>query len=175
MSRPRSRLPVEPFSIHVDDQVLSDLRARIRNTRWPDLAPGATWEQGTDLGYLRQVLAYWADEFDWRAQERKLNELEHFRVELDGVRIHFVHQRARRGRGVPLVLTNGWPSTFVELLSLVPLLTDPRAHGIDAAAFDVVIPSLPGYGFQAALAIRDAHPDRPGSIVATTTTARLSP
>ena len=147
MSRPRSRLPVEPFSIHVDDQVLSDLRARIRNTRWPDLAPGATWEQGTDLGYLRQVLAYWADEFDWRAQERKLNELEHFRVELDGVRIHFVHQRARRGRGVPLVLTNGWPSTFVELLSLVPLLTDPRAHGIDAPAFDVVIPSLPGYGF----------------------------
>jgi pimeloyl-ACP methyl ester carboxylesterase len=147
MSRPRSRLPVEPFSIHVDDQVLSDLRARIRNTRWPDPAPGATWEQGTDLGYLRQVLAYWADEFDWRAQERKLNELEHFRVELDGVRIHFVHQRARRGRGVPLVLTNGWPSTFVELLPLVPLLTDPRARGIDAAAFDVVIPSLPGYGF----------------------------
>jgi pimeloyl-ACP methyl ester carboxylesterase len=147
MSRPRSRLPVEPFSIHVDDQVLSDLRARIGNTRWPDLAPGATWEQGTDLGYLRQVLAFWADEFDWRAQERKLNELEHFRVELDGVRIHFVHQRARRGRGVPLVLTNGWPSTFVELLPLVPLLTDPRAHGIDAAAFDVVIPSLPGYGF----------------------------
>ncbi len=130
MSRPRSRLPVEPFSIHVDDQVLSDLRARIRNTRWPDLAPGATWEQGTDLGYLRQVLAYWADEFDWRAQERKLNELEHFRVELDGVRIHFVHQRARRGRGVPLVLTNGWPSTFVELLPLVPLLTDPTTHGI---------------------------------------------
>ncbi len=147
MSRPRSRLPVEPFSIHVDDQVLSDLRARIRNTRWPDLAPGATWEQGTDLGYLRQVLAYWADEFDWRAQERKLNELEHFRVELDGVRIHFVHQRARRGRGVPLVLTNGWPSTFVELLPLVPLLTDPTTHGIDGAAFDVVIPSLPGYGF----------------------------
>lgn len=152
MSRPRSRLRVEPFSIHVDGQVLSDLRARIRNTRWPDLAPGATWEQGTDLGYLRQVLAYWADEFDWRAQERKLNELEHFRVELDGVRIHFVHQRARRGRGVPLVLTNGWPSTFVELLPLVPLLTDPTTHGIDGAAFDgaafdVVIPSLPGYGF----------------------------
>jgi len=147
MSRPRPRLPVEPFSVHVDDRVLSDLRARIRNTRWPDPAPGATWEQGIDLGYLRQVLAYWADEFDWRAQERKLNELEHFRVELDGVRIHFVHQRARRGRGVPLVLTNGWPSTFVELLPLVPLLTDPTTHGIDGAAFDVVIPSLPGYGF----------------------------
>jgi pimeloyl-ACP methyl ester carboxylesterase len=147
MRRPRPRLPVEPFSIHVDEQVLSDLRARIRNTRWPDPAPGSRWEQGTDLGYLRQVLAFWADEFDWRAQERKLNELEHFRVELDGVRIHFVHQRARRGRGVPLVLTNGWPSTFVELLPLVPLLTDPTTHAIDGAAFDVVIPSLPGYGF----------------------------
>ena len=147
MSRPRPRLPVEPFSIHVDEQVLSDLRARIRNTRWPDPAPGARWQQGTDLGYLRQVLAFWADEFDWRAQERKLNELEHFRVELDGVRIHFVHQRARRGRGVPLVLTNGWPSTFVELLPLVPLLTDPTTHAIDGAAFDVVIASLPGYDF----------------------------
>jgi len=140
-------LRVEPFSIHVDDQVLADLRARIRNTRWPDPAPGAAWEQGTDLGYLQQVLAYWADEFDWRAQERQLNRFDHFRAELDDVRIHFVHQRPRRGHGIPLVLTNGWPSTFVELLPLVPLLTDPKTHGIDGPAFDVVIPSLPGYGF----------------------------
>ena len=126
---------------------LSDLRARIRNTRWPDQAPGAAWEQGTDLEYLRALLAYWADEFDWHAQERQLNAFNQFRAELDGVHIHFVHERARRGRGIPLILTHGWPSTFVELLPLVPFLTDPETHGIDGPAFDVVIPSLPGYGF----------------------------
>lgn len=147
MSRPRPSLRVEPFSIRVEEEVLSDLRARIRNTRWPDRAPGAAWEQGTDLEYLRRVLADWADTFDWRAQERKLNAFDQFRAELDGVRIHFVHERARRGPGIPLILTHGWPSTFVELLPLVPFLTDPEAHGIDSSAFDVVIPSLPGYGF----------------------------
>lgn len=140
-------LPIEPFSIQVEDGVLADLRARIAQTRWPDPAPGAAWEQGTDLAYLRQLLAYWADTFDWRAQERALNAFHHFRAELDGVRIHFVHERAPGGGGIPLILTHGWPSTFVELLSLVPLLTDPTAHGIAGPAFDVVIPSLPGYGF----------------------------
>src|SRR5207247_582292 len=103
--------------------------------------------QGTDLKYLRQVLAYWADGFDWHAQERQLNAFNQFRADLDGVHIHFVHERSRRGRGIPLILTHGWPSTFVELLPLVPFLTDPEAHGIDAPAFDVVVPSLPGYGF----------------------------
>ena len=93
------------------------------------------------------MLAYWADEFDWRAQERELNAFAQFRAKLDGVHIHFIYQRAPRGSGIPLILTHGWPSTFVELLSLVPLLTEPEAHGIDGPAFDVVIPSLPGYGF----------------------------
>ena len=140
---------VTPFSIHVADEVLSDLRTRIRNTRWPDASPGEAWDQGTDLGFLRRLLAYWGDEFDWRAQERRLNAFSQFHAELDGVRIHFVHERARNGRGggVPLILTHGWPSTFAELLPLVPLLTDPGAHGIDGPAFDVVIPSLPGYAF----------------------------
>jgi pimeloyl-ACP methyl ester carboxylesterase len=138
---------VEPFAIRVDERVLSDLRARIRNTRWPDPAPGAPWEQGTDLESLRRTLSYWADEFDWRAQERRLNRFAHFRADLDGVRVHFVHERARGGEGIPLILTHGWPSTFAELLPLVPFLTEPEAHGIDGPAFDVVIPSLPGYGF----------------------------
>jgi pimeloyl-ACP methyl ester carboxylesterase len=138
---------VTPFSIRIEPEILADLRARIRNTRWPDQAPGAPWVQGTDLEYLRQVLAYWADEFDWHARERELNTIRQFRAELDGVRIHFVHERARGGRGIPLILTHGWPSTFVELLALVPFLTDPEAHGIEGPAFDVVIPSLPGYGF----------------------------
>ena len=138
---------VEPFRVHVEESVLSDLRTRIRDTRWPDESPAGAWEQGTDADYLRRLLAYWADEFDWREQERRLNELDHFRAELDGVRIHFVHERAQADRGTPLVLTHGWPSTFAELLPLVPLLTDPAAHGIEGPAFDVVIPSLPGYGF----------------------------
>jgi pimeloyl-ACP methyl ester carboxylesterase len=104
-------------------------------------------EQGTDLEYLKSLLAYWADEFDWDAQERLLNAANQFRAGLDGVQIHFVHERARRGHGIPLILTHGWPSTFAELLPLVPFLTDPDAHGIEGPAFDVVIPSLPGYGF----------------------------
>ena len=142
-----SPLHVTPFSIQIAAEVLSDLRDRIRRTRWPDPAPGAPWGQGTDLQYLKQLLAYWADDFDWRAQERELNAVNQFRAELDGIHIHFVHERARRGQGIPLILTHGWPSTFAELLPLVPLLTDPDAHGIDGPAFDVVIPSLPGYGF----------------------------
>src|SRR5438094_8260971 len=142
-----SPLHITPFSIQIEAEILSDLRERIRKTRWPDQAPGAAWEQGTDLEYLRQLLAYWADEFDWQAQERELNASAQFRAELDGVHIHFVHERARHGHGIPLILTHGWPSTFVELLPLVPFLTDPHPHGIDSPAFDVVIPSLPGYGF----------------------------
>jgi pimeloyl-ACP methyl ester carboxylesterase len=138
---------ITPFLINIDAETLSDLRKRIRSTRWPDSAPGAAWEQGTDLDYLRRLLAYWADEFDWRAQERALNATNQFQAELDGVRLHFVHVRAKHGDGIPLILTHGWPSTFVELLPLVPFLTDPDAHGIEGPAFDVVIPSLPGYGF----------------------------
>ena len=137
----------EQFSVSVSDEVLADLRARIRNTRWPGPTPGAQWEQGTDLGYLRGLLGYWADGFDWRAQERWLNGFGHFRAGIDDVRVHFVHERARGGRGIPLILTNGWPSCFAEFLPLVPRLTDPAAHGIDGPGFDVVIPSLPGYGF----------------------------
>jgi pimeloyl-ACP methyl ester carboxylesterase len=143
----RSPLNVAPFSIQIEAEVLSDLRDRIRRTRWPDPAPGTPWEQGTDLQYLKQLLAYWADGFDWRAQERRLNAVNQFRADLDGVHIHFVHERARRGHGIPLILTHGWPSTFAELLPLVPFLTDPDAHGIDGPAFDLIIPSLPGYGF----------------------------
>jgi hypothetical protein len=138
---------IEPFSIRIEDDVLSDLRARIRQTRWPDPAVGAAWEQGTDLEYLRGILEYWSDGFDWAAQEQGLNMFRHFRAEVDGIRIHFVHERARRGEGIPLILTHGWPSTFLELLPLVPFLTDPEAHRNAGPAFDVVIPSLPGYGF----------------------------
>ncbi|HET9363088.1 MAG TPA: epoxide hydrolase, partial [Vicinamibacterales bacterium] len=138
---------ITPFTIRVPDDVLSDLRTRILHTRWPPRAPGAPWEQGSDLEYLKRLLGYWADGFDWRAEERRLNTFKHFRAEVGGIRVHFVHERARDGHGIPLVLTHGWPSSFLEHLALVPLLTDPKANGIDAPAFDLVIPSLPGYGF----------------------------
>jgi pimeloyl-ACP methyl ester carboxylesterase len=132
------RVDVEPFTIAVADEVLSDLRARLRDTRWPEPAPGPPWEQGTDLGYLQELVAYWIDGFDWRARERELNALHHFHAMVDGTRIHFVHERAPSGDGIPLILTHGWPSSFLELLALMPLLSD---------RFDLVIPSLPGYGF----------------------------
>jgi len=143
----RERFEVEPFSIDVSDEVLTDLRARLVNTRLPDRSPAPTWEHGTDRDYLDGLIGYWHEQFDWRAAERELNRFAHFRATLDGMRIHFVHERARHGDGIPLILTHGWPSNFVELLPLVPLLTDPAAHGIDGPAFDLVIPSLPGYGF----------------------------
>jgi hypothetical protein len=92
-------IPVEPFTIHVSDEVLDDLRARIRNTRWPEPAPGPAWDQGTDLAYIKEVCASWADGFDWRARERELNAFHHFRASVDGVRIHFVHERALQGTG----------------------------------------------------------------------------
>lgn len=137
----------EPFLINIDDEVLGDLRRRILATRWPSHAPGAPWAQGTDLEYLKSLLAYWADGFDWRAEEQRINRFHQLRADVDGVAIHFVHERAVAGSGIPLVLLHGWPSTFVELLPLVPLLTDPARHDIEGPAFDVVIPSLPGYGF----------------------------
>jgi pimeloyl-ACP methyl ester carboxylesterase len=138
---------VDPFAIHVGDDVLDDLRARIRATRWPEPTPGEPWQQGVDLDYLQGLVTYWADDFDWRAQERRLNAFTQFQAELDGVLIHFVHERAADGEGIPLILSHGWPSTFVEYLPLVPLLTDPTAHGLVGPSFDLVIPSLPGYVF----------------------------
>jgi pimeloyl-ACP methyl ester carboxylesterase len=146
MSRPTSAFQPERYSIHVEDRVLEDLRERLLKTRWPQAGPGLPWDQGTDLVYLRALVHYWADEFDWRAQERRLNGFDNYRVRIEGIPIHFVHHRARTGHGIPLILTHGWPSTFAELLPLLALLTDPMAHGIDGPAFDVVVPSLPGYG-----------------------------
>jgi hypothetical protein len=118
-------LRAERFSVSFGERAIADLRARIRATRWPDPAPGAAWEQGIDLGYLQGLLGYWADGFDFRAAEDELNRFDHYRAALDGISLHFVHQRADGGRGIPLILGHGWPSTFTELLPLVQLLTNP--------------------------------------------------
>lgn len=138
---------VASFTIDVAQGVLDDLRARVLRARWPDPAPGDRWSQGADLDYLQALAGYWADGFDWRARERELNGYAHFRADVDGSTVHFVHERAASGDGVPLILSHGWPSAFAEYLPLVPYLTDPAGHGIDGPAFDVIIPSLPGYGF----------------------------
>ncbi len=140
-------MSIQAFTINIAQSALDDLRDRLRRARWPTEVEGAGWDYGTNVAYLKELVDYWQHAFDWRAQEAKLNQFAQFRTEIDGVHIHFVHVRARRGSGIPLILTNGWPSTFIEFLPLVPLLTDPAAHGIDGQAFDVVIPSLPGYGW----------------------------
>ena len=146
------RIEIEPFTIAVDEEVLTDLRERIARTRWPAHISGSGWQYGTDVEYVRELLASWG-EFDWREQEEELNRLGHYCAEIDGLRIHFVHERGRGPAPLPIVLTHGFPSSFVEYLDLLPLLTDPAAHGGRAEdAFDVIIPSMPGYGFSDPLA-----------------------
>jgi pimeloyl-ACP methyl ester carboxylesterase len=130
---------VTPFRIEVSDEILLDLLSRLRNTRWPADAPGEPWQLGTDVSFLRRLADYWLTEFDWRQQEERLNRAPQFTTEIDGTRIHFVYQRASAGGGVPILLTHGWPSAFIEYL--------PTAELLAAAGFDVVVPSLPGYGF----------------------------
>ncbi len=143
----------EPFSPQASATELEDLRTRLRATRWPDSPEDAGWSLGTDLDYLRELVAYWADGFDWPAQEAALARLPRFRVPLGAGRIHFVHARAAGGAGgagtvLPLVLCHGWPDSFWRYAKVVGLLTDPGAHGADPAdAFDVVVPDMPGYGY----------------------------
>ena len=140
----------EPFAPQTDPAALDDLRARLRATRWPDAPEDAGWSLGTDLAYLRELVAYWADGFDWPAQEAALARLPRFRVSLSRLGIHFVHARAVAPSGpvLPLVLSHGWPDSFWRYAKVIPLLTDPGAHGGDPAdAFDVIVPDMPGYGY----------------------------
>lgn len=139
---------MRPFRIEVDDETLDDLRRRLAQTRWPDQVAGAGWDYGTDLAYLRELVDYWLGGFDWRAQERALNMLPQFRATVDGLDLHFVHARGRGPEPLPLVVSHGWPSSFAELAEILGPLTDPARHGGDPRdSFDVVVPSLPGFGF----------------------------
>ena len=135
------------FTPQTAPDVLADLRARLRATRWPDAPEDAGWSMGTDLEYLRELVAYWADGFDWPAQEAALNRLPRFRTPVGDLGIHFVHARAA-GPALPLVLGHGWPDSFWRYTKVIPLLTDPGAHGADPAdAFHVVVPDMPGFGY----------------------------
>ena len=138
-----------PFKIEIPDAALADLRERLRRTRWPtDLMPHAGWTYGTNNAYLKELCAYWADGFDWRAQETALNRHDHYLREVDGFRLHYIHAPGQGPDPFPLVFTHGWPSTFYDFDKLIGRLADPGAHGGDPAdAFDVVVPSMPGYGF----------------------------
>jgi pimeloyl-ACP methyl ester carboxylesterase len=147
---------VTPFRIEVAEEALADLRARLAGTRWPEAETVPDWSQGVPLAYLQELCRYWADGYDWRATERRLNDLPQFRTELEGLGIHFLHVRSPHPDALPLVLTHGWPGSIVEFLKVLGPLADPTAHGGDAAdAFHVVCPSLPGYGFS-------DRPARPG-------------
>jgi microsomal epoxide hydrolase len=138
----------QPFSIHVADEVLADLRDRLDRVRWPDEAPSTPWQYGTDLTYLRSLLTYWREKYDWRAQEAQLNRWRQFTVALGGIDLHFIHEPGVGPRPLPLLLSHGWPGSIVEFQRLIPLLTDPGRFGGDPAdAFTVVAPSLPGYTF----------------------------
>jgi pimeloyl-ACP methyl ester carboxylesterase len=138
---------IHPFVVDVPQATLDDLRERLTRTRWPDEVEDAGWDYGTNLAYLRDVVQYWRDGFDWRTQERAINALPHFRVDVDGLGIHVIHARGRGPAPLPLLITHGWPSSFVEMVALIPLLADPGAHGGDPRdAFDVVVPSVPGFG-----------------------------
>jgi microsomal epoxide hydrolase len=139
---------ITPFRIQVPEVVLDDLKQRLRRTRWPDQVSGSGWDYGTDSAYLRELVAYWADGFDWRRQEEMLNRLPQFMASVEGQDIHFVHARSGNPGALPLLISHGWPGSFFEMYKVIPLLTDPGAHGGDPAdAFDVIVPSLPGFGF----------------------------
>jgi hypothetical protein len=147
---PNSSSQLEPFSPRVDLVAIEDLQARLRATRWPDAPGDVGWSLGTDVAYLRELVAYWAEGFDWPAQEAALARLPRFRMRLRGIgMVHFVHSRAASvGAPVlPLVLCHGWPDSFWRYTKVIPLLTDPGAYGADPAdAFDVVVPDMPGFG-----------------------------
>jgi pimeloyl-ACP methyl ester carboxylesterase len=144
----RSDTTIRPFRIDVPQADLDDLRDRLRRTRWPDELPGVGWTRGVPLAYLKELAAYWADGYDWRKQEARLNQLPQFTTTIDGQNIHFLHVPSPEPDALPLLLTHGWPGSIVEFLNIIGPLTDPRAHGGDPAdAFHLVIPSIPGYGF----------------------------
>ena len=139
---------IRPFKVHVPDAELRDLRQRIRATRWPDKETVADQSQGIPLANLQELVAYWGSGYSWRKAEAELNALPQFMTTIDGVDIHFIHVRSKHKNALPLIITHGWPGSVLELIKVIGPLTDPTAHGGSAAdAFDVVIPSLQGYGF----------------------------
>jgi pimeloyl-ACP methyl ester carboxylesterase len=162
-----AREAVRPFHVHIDDAVLNDLQGRLAGTRFPDQVQNRDWEYGTELTYLRELVEYWHTEYDWRKHERALNRFHHFKTEVDGLDIHFIHQRSKEENALPLVLTHGWPGSFYEFLKIIPPLVDPVAHGgRPEDAFHIICPSLAGYAFSEKPTTPGYDPARMGAIVA---------
>jgi pimeloyl-ACP methyl ester carboxylesterase len=139
---------VQPFTVKIRQTSLDDLQARLARTRWPDEIVDSGWQNGADLAYMKELVTYWQTHFDWPAQEKLINSFNHFRASIDGLNIHFIHERGCGPNPLPLIVTHGWPGSFLEMHKIIPLLTDPARHGGDPAdSFDVIVPSMPGYGF----------------------------
>ncbi len=139
---------IRPFQFHASDEDLADLRQRIKATRWPEKEPVADFSQGVPLATMQKLARYWTTEYDWRKVEAKLNSYPQFITEIDGLDIHFVHVRSKEKNALPVIVTHGWPGSIIEQLKIIDPLTNPTAYGGSASeAFDVVIPSMPGYGF----------------------------
>jgi pimeloyl-ACP methyl ester carboxylesterase len=138
---------IEPYAIDVPQEVLDDIRERLRRTRWPNEIPGSGWARGTDLSFMKNLVAYWLDEYDWRKEEARLNAFDHFKADVDGLGIHFIREEGKGPDPMPLFMMHGYPWSFTMLLKIMPMLTDPAAYGGDPAdAFTVVAPSLIGFG-----------------------------
>jgi pimeloyl-ACP methyl ester carboxylesterase len=141
-------MELQPFTINIPQLTLDDLRERLIRTRWPDEVDEANWDYGTNRAYLQELVHYWHDVFDWREQEAMLNQFHQFKTTIDGFGIHFIHERGKGPNPIPILLTHGWPDSFLRMYKLIPLLTDPEKYGGRAEdSFDVVVPSIPGYGF----------------------------
>jgi microsomal epoxide hydrolase len=165
---------MQPFKIDVPQPVLDDLRHRLAHTRWPDEIESAGWDYGTNRAYLKQLAAYWQTDYDWRAQEAKLNEFAQFTAEVEGLGVHFLHIEGKGPNPVPLLLVHGWPDSFFRMVKLIPLLTDPAAHGGRAEdAFTVIVPDLPGYGFSERPTEKGYDPKRMAAVLAKLMTKTL--
>jgi pimeloyl-ACP methyl ester carboxylesterase len=140
----KSAMSVQPFSISVSPFVIEDLRERLGRARWPDEVRDSGWQYGTNLSYLRDLCIHWGHGFDWKEQEEALNAFHHYRAEVNGTGLHFIHERGKSPYTLPILLIHGWPDSFVRFTQLIPLLT---AEGPNGLSFDVIVPSLPGFGF----------------------------
>jgi pimeloyl-ACP methyl ester carboxylesterase len=149
-------MSVQQFEVHIPDTILHDLQERLAHTRWPDEIPDSGWNYGTNLGYLKELVDYWHYKFNWHEQEFKLNKFSQFKAQVDGVRIHFVHMRGKSPNPLPIIVTHGWPDSFYRFYKVIPMLTDPESFGGEAEdSFDVIIPSLPGFGFSDRMTMTD--------------------
>src|SRR4029450_10093677 len=145
---PAGGAAIRPFHVNVPEAELTEMRRRIQATRWPDRETVTDASQGVQLATMQKLAHYWATDYDWRKIEAKLKALPHFITEIDGLDIHFIHVRSKHDNALPLIVTHGWPGSIIEQMKIIGPLTDPTAHGASAAdAFDVVIPSIPGYGY----------------------------